>query len=331
MTKLLVWRDKIRLIYRDYEALLRPLWKFFLSMTILIFMNQTLGYDKQLKNILLVVVVSLVAAFVPSPVFVLLMAVFSLLHVYAAASLLAVLVLAVFLVLFLLLERYTPSYSYIVVLMPFAMFFHMPLLPALLIGLIAEPVGIIASSCGVIVYFLFKSLRSTELLSGEVTLDNMMNIYQSVMDTFLHDKEMLLYLVALALVVLVVYFIRRMAIAQAFPAAILSGAVVFLMILLIGELVLKIDGAPGFLLAGSVLSTVLAVLIQFLLLPLDYSRTETVQFEDDDYYYYVKAVPKMQVAAPNNKVKRINAQKVTGNTMNLFETLQEVSEKEDER
>jgi hypothetical protein len=29
---------------------------------------------------------------------------------------------------------------------------------------------------------------------------------------------------------------------------------------------------------------------------LDYARTERVQFEDDDYYYYVKAVPKKMVA-----------------------------------
>ena len=26
---------------------------------------------------------------------------------------------------------------------------------------------------------------------------------------------------------------------------------------------------------------------------LDYKHTERVQFEDDDYYYYVKAVPKI--------------------------------------
>jgi hypothetical protein len=31
-----------------------------------------------------------------------------------------------------------------------------------------------------------------------------------------------------------------------------------------------------------------------------------VQFEDDEYYYYVKAVPKMNVSAPEVKVKNIN-------------------------
>ena len=38
---------------------------------------------------------------------------------------------------------------------------------------------------------------------------------------------------------------------------------------------------------------------------MDYKHTENVQFEDDDYYYYVKAIPKRKVAAPDRKVKNI--------------------------
>ena len=37
----------------------------------------------------------------------------------------------------------------------------------------------------------------------------------------------------------------------------------------------------------------------------DYSRTENVQFEDDEYYYYVKAVPKVGVQMPEKQVKHI--------------------------
>lgn len=38
-----------------------------------------------------------------------------------------------------------------------------------------------------------------------------------------------------------------------------------------------------------------------------------MQFEDDEYYYYVKAVPKMTVAAPTNTVKKINTQRRPAN------------------
>ena len=57
------------------------------------------------------------------------------------------------------------------------------------------------------------------------------------------------------------------------------------------------------------LSLLLAVVLQFFVFNVDYSRTEKVQFEDDEYYYYVKAVPKIVVSKPEKKVKQINSQK----------------------
>ena len=36
----------------------------------------------------------------------------------------------------------------------------------------------------------------------------------------------------------------------------------------------------------------MALVISFFLYSVDYKRTRMLQFEDDDYYYYVKAVPK---------------------------------------
>ena len=53
----------------------------------------------------------------------------------------------------------------------------------------------------------------------------------------------------------------------------------------------------------------LASIIQFFEFNVDYNRTEKVQFEDDEYYYYVKAVPKVNVSTPERTVKRINQQK----------------------
>ena len=47
----------------------------------------------------------------------------------------------------------------------------------------------------------------------------------------------------------------------------------------------------------------MAALLQFFAFSVDYSRTEYTQFEDDDYYYYVKAVPKLAVTRPEPKVQ----------------------------
>ena len=71
------------------------------------------------------------------------------------------------------------------------------------------------------------------------------------------------------------------------------------------------DNGPSIigLLLGTIIAIPVAMLVGFLFMGLDYSRTERVQFEDEDYYYYVKVVPKMNIQAPSKTVKKINTQR----------------------
>ena len=69
------------------------------------------------------------------------------------------------------------------------------------------------------------------------------------------------------------------------------------------------------ILLGSIVSAGLALLLQLTVFSMDYSRTEYVQFEDDEYYYYVKAVPKLTIAVPEKRVKKISPQKKQQGTM----------------
>ncbi len=76
--------------------------------------------------------------------------------------------------------------------------------------------------------------------------------------------------------------------------------------MLIGIIRYDLDISSGGVLFGGILSLVLAVVIQFFILSVDYTKTEFLQFEDDEYYYYVKAVPKMTVSLPEKRVKKIS-------------------------
>ena len=54
------------------------------------------------------------------------------------------------------------------------------------------------------------------------------------------------------------------------------------------------------------------MIVKFFVFSVDYTRKERLQFEDDEYYYYVKAVPKSSVTIPEKTVKRINECQKTG-------------------
>ena len=79
----------------------------------------------------------------------------------------------------------------------------------------------------------------------------------------------------------------------------------------VGYIVLGVTGKTLWLIVGNIISLLIAFILQFLFMNLDYARTERVQFEDDDYYYYVKAVPKKMVAVREVTVKHF------GNTASM--------------
>ena len=88
--------------------------------------------------------------------------------------------------------------------------------------------------------------------------------------------------------------------------SIMVGMVVLILGFLAGGII--IDDAMSFrvIFLGSVLSGLAAMLVQFFKGIVDYSRIEVVQFEDDEYYYYVKAVPKIRITKQDLNVKKIN-------------------------
>ena len=72
-----------------------------------------------------------------------------------------------------------------------------------------------------------------------------------------------------------------------------------------------ISGKIMGLVVGTLVSLAVAFLLEFLFFNLDYSRTERVQFEDDEYYYYVKAVPKTEWLEKQRQKTKKAAQKKT--------------------
>ena len=117
---------------------------------------------------------------------------------------------------------------------------------------------------------------------------------------------MYLVLAIMVVTLVIVYIIRKMSIEHAWAVAIIFGILFEAVGMIAGNMVLGISGKTITILVGSIISCVIAFVIQFLFFNLDYSRTERLQFEDDEYYYYVKAVPKAIVAGTDKKVTRFS-------------------------
>jgi hypothetical protein len=172
-------------------------------------------------------------------------------------------------------------------------------------GLLGTPVSSVSVAGGVIVYYCLNYMTSSEAVLNTFEDDGSLEKFRYVVDGLLSNKAMFITIVAFVATIIVVYFIRRLSIDYAWTIAIITGALLDIMILLFGDLMYNIGLSIVGLIVGSLVAALLAKILEFFAFNVDYSRTENVQFEDDEYYYYVKAVPKNTVAAPKKRVKTI--------------------------
>ena len=123
------------------------------------------------------------------------------------------------------------------------------------------------------------------------------------------NKEMWIYIVAFIIGFFVVYTIRRRELDHAWKIGIIAGAIADVVVTAMGSIALGVNVSYGPLITGNIVAAVAGLVLELFLFSVDYARSERLQFEDDEYYYYVKAVPKMSIAVSDKQVKKINSRR----------------------
>lgn len=308
MRNLLEMKEILKRIYSKYEVFIVPVMKFVLAFITLQVVNGRTGYMSKIDNIAIVLIVSLLCSFLPIGFIIVFAAFFILLHFYALSIEVALVAFGVFLVLCLLFFRFSPKDSLMVLLTPLCFALKIPYVIPISVGLTGSPASSVSVACGVIVHYLVSFVSDNAKSISAMEADEATAKLRLVIDALVNNKGMIVTVAAFVITVIAVYMIRRMSIDYSWTVAIVAGAMLNAVILIVGDLMYDTNVSVVGILVGSVLAAALAKILQFFVFSVDYSRTEKVQFEDDEYYYYVKAVPKMTVAAPTKTVKKINSQ-----------------------
>ena len=306
MTVLLEMKERLKLIYSKSEVFIVPVVKFLLSFITFNTLNSRMGYMARLDDMRIVLIAALACSFLPLGAIVLLGAVFSLMHMYALSLEVALVGLCVYLIMYLLFFRFSPKDSLVVVITPLLCVLKVPYVIPIVVGLLCVPSSAVSVGCGVAVYYLLQLVTESAPYIRTMGDEEALAKIRMLVESFLANRAMLVIIAAFCVTVVVVYLIRRMSVNYAWTIAMIAGTMVNIVVLLVGDLYYDINLSVGSVLLGSLLAIVLAKVIEFFRFCVDYSRTEKVQFEDDEYYYYVKAVPKMVVPMQTRTVKRIN-------------------------
>ena len=320
MATLLEFRQVIKRFYAKYDIYVKPVLKFLLALISFMMLNMKIGFMQQIRSPLTAVGLAVVCAVLPVNAMVVLAGVLMTAHAYALSLEACAVTAGILTVIYLLYFRVSSRLGVLLVITPLCFMLEIPYVVPLLGGLLYGPAAAVPAGCGAVLYYLlnYMSQNSTSLGTGEA--EGSATKVASLVDSLVTNREMFLCVAAIMLTVLVVHFIRRLSVDHSWELAIGIGMVVNIVIHLLGALLPKVTVEIVPLLVGSVVSALVTFGLKFFVFSVDYTRTERVQFEDDEYYYYVKAVPKNVIAAPKKTVKKIVSQKKQTKTIKKIES-----------
>ena len=306
MLSLLIFKEKIRLIYGKYSMFILPIFKFALILVALILMNINIGYLDILKNPFFIFIIAVFCSVLPFSAISVILSIYLLSDMFSVSIDMFLLIGIYLLVIGILYYGFKPGNSYLIVVVPLLFTLKIPYVLPIVLGLGTGILTVIPLSAGIILYYLLLYVKNNiGTLTNGITSDLSVRYFQ-ILNSILSNKIMYIMLLAFALSLVIVYLIHNLSINYSWEIAIVSGMVSLLLFIFMGEFIMNITLSIMELLFGLIISLVLAYVYKFFIFNIDYTRTEYTQFEDDEYYYYVKAVPKISIKFPDYKNEKIN-------------------------
>lgn len=312
MRKLYEMKGYLVKYYGKYSKVVDKLLQFVLALLMFTFINQKIAFMEMIANPILTIVLSIICMLLPMSMTVILAAIVATLQVMTVSGGMAIVFLALFIVMYAFYFRFTPDKSLILLLVPIAFMLKIPVVIPIVYGLIGTPICILPIVSGTMIYYMIDYVGANGSLFEASAEVGMMTQIGTYLQQILSNREMWCVMIAYAVSLLLVYSVRRLSVDYAWEIAIIAGILGNINVMAYGYIVMDIQLSYVTLIVGSLVAVLVALLLKFLVFSVDYTRTEYLQFEDDEYYYYVKAVPKAAVAIPEKTVKRINERQKTG-------------------
>lgn len=302
MDKILELKTNIIVFVEKNEAIVKATSKFLLMLIAYLMVYFLLGFYARIHKPIIPVALATIGAFVPTGVSAFLLGGYLLANLYGLGIEVTGVTAILLLLCYILYFRFASGKSYLLIMTPIAWAARIPYVLPVTVGLTTGAGSVVPVMMGTVMYYYLKGLRANTSLFMEAGSMNAMGKLSAAVNIIGNNKEFWLVLGSFLITGLVVTAIRKRSIRNAWRLAIYTGVTMQTVMILVGRLMFGSTEGIVELVVGSIVCMGLDLLVEFFLFHLDYTRVEKVQFEDDYYYYYVKAVPKVMVQAREKKV-----------------------------
>ena len=304
MDRLLIYRERFLKLISSRGKYIQFFGRFLCGVILFFVSSRIYGYVGLLSEPFIFIILGLVCVFVPGSIVFLLFQLIVTVELAAVFLELSLVYVVLIVLYYLIYQRVFPRGSVLFLMTPIFFYFHIPAVLPIFVGAFIGLTGLPAILMGTFQYYLAIVIQEAVLRVENGTGSG--RLYSLVLEGTTGNKELLLCILVFILVAAFVAGIRKTGIAYGWYIAILFGGVMYLLSILTGGYFLNSEVNIISEIVMIFVSVCIVMIIQFFYNVIDYTRQETFEFEDEEYYYYVKAIPKISVEEEEFNITKIN-------------------------
>ena len=298
-------RDRLRIFIGAHEIWFERLKNGFFCLLFLLVVAGYFGYAEAPSSWWVILLLTVAGIFLPQSASTMVILIDLLLNLLALSSDVAIGALIIILLSYLFCGVYQSGRLHYLPEMSALFVLRCPFVVPMEAALLGSSNDVVAVICGGVFSFYLKEVHDNAALFSDTGTAAALTAARLITDNMVSNPLFYVYMAAIIVMFLTVYVIRGLNIANSWLVGVIAGVFAELFIMLAGYMLLGLNDRILILILANAFCLFVGIMTVLVFLDLDYGRIEKVQFEDDDYYYYVTAVPKIRLAEEEKEIKKI--------------------------
>ncbi len=210
-----------------------------------------------------------------------------------------------FLFVYIMTSRMFPDQVYLLALVPLCLHYKLYIVLPVVAGMYIGVIALIPMIFGVIMAILLGLLPDFMTLTMPEKIDAvpqmLSNIFKYTFNQVLHNDMLIFLMILFTVVVVLIYLLRKIEINFGNYIALLAGVALGVICLLMGKISFDIPDTGSSILGHAVITFLILAFFEFMRTALNYEYAQYLSFEDDEYEYHVRVIPKIDLAGRKKK------------------------------
>lgn len=300
-------RNIVKGVLSRHELVLISFWKGILCLFSLFAIKFGFNNSTFVDNYLFILIVSIAGMFVPLSATALIIVFTTVVHIANFSPQAAFAVCIMFMLFYFISIYYKSPNRWSIV---FSMVFYQMKIPfcvPMVAGLVGNINDVVSITAGAGIGYYLKLIMENKAVLTNGTSD--IDAFSLIFKQMLMSPNFYCFIASQIAMFLIVNNLRSKKIKHSGIIGVSLGSFVSIVIMITGNLIFDSSEKAYVLMIEAIVTWIIGVIITYFFVETDYVSPESFQMEDDEYYYYVTAIPKVHFTKEERKIKKVTDNK----------------------